>query len=147
MKPLDELLLKATAGGGMVGPDLCSMGAAEGLESEPRVQPEGYRGRPAGAHRSGSRVSDATNSSEDGDLPTEILPNFLYLGDANHAVSRSCLKLLRITHVVNVTTDADLKADDEGSSDEIKSLHIPVYDHENVHISAFFSAYRCLSSW
>ena len=39
--------------------------------------------------------------------PNEVLKDFLYLGDANHATSKYVVQNLGITHILNVTTTVE----------------------------------------
>eukprot|EP00929_Paragymnodinium_shiwhaense_P046657 TRINITY_DN23746_c0_g1_i3.p1 TRINITY_DN23746_c0_g1~~TRINITY_DN23746_c0_g1_i3.p1 ORF type:complete len:396 (-),score=42.52 TRINITY_DN23746_c0_g1_i3:401-1528(-) len=80
------------------------------------------------------------------DVPSEIIPGFLYLGDADQAYSQFCLVSCGITDVINITTSSGIKpevdvietADCDRNGQERRRLQLPLHDNENVEISAVF---------
>jgi protein-tyrosine phosphatase len=69
---------------------------------------------------------------------TEILDNFLFLGDYLNASSKDQLLALKITHVVDATNDELSKA--VSNELNIQYLPVPVWDVETADISVHFSS-------
>jgi len=88
------------------------------------------------------------------EAPSEIVDGFLFLGDADQAVSQDCLSASNITHVINITIYESLKPHPDwmiidgsplvsevgdGGPEMRKRLFFNLQDHEHVQISAAFS--------
>jgi protein-tyrosine phosphatase len=67
---------------------------------------------------------------------SEILPNFLYLGDYRNATDEEQLKALQITHIIDVTYER--LSEDKAMKLGLKYLPIDIWDSEEVDIKMFF---------
>merc|ERR1711971_1420838 len=69
------------------------------------------------------------------DLPSEIIDNFLFLGDVDNASNEHQLRHSGIRNVLNVTTHESL-----GVDIGLRKLFLYARDEENENISALFSS-------
>lgn len=67
-------------------------------------------------------------------IPNEIIPGQIWLGNCHHALSRSIIMGMGITHVLNLTKEINNEFEEEG----VRYLKIPVHDYNHSVISIFF---------
>ena len=75
------------------------------LPTAPAVQYEG--GEPCST--CGHTKADVQLAPHDAAQPTEVLPKFLYLGSYDHASRSELLKVMDITHILNVSPCAETR--------------------------------------